>query len=79
MIHSMKRASLDLIRKILHYLQPTMLEQVSPSKFANVMATLSIILDLMAKARARESKLLEHFAKPGVYSNVHLLCKPQEG
>ena len=79
MIPSMKRASLDLIRKILHYLHPTVLEQVSPSKVANAMAALSIILDLMAKARARESKLLEHFAKPGVYSNVHLLCKPQEG
>ena len=97
MIPSVKRASLGLIRKMLHYLQPVVLEQVSSTEVGQevvtVLATvldteddeeghlitLSVISDLMAKAGAGESKWLEHFAKLGVYSKVHLLCEPQEG
>ena len=97
MIPSVKRASLGLVRKMLHYLDPVTLEEVSTKEFGHQLVavlatvldteedeegqlvTLSVIQDLMGKAGAGESKWLEHFAKLGVYSKVHMLCEPQEG
>ena len=97
MIPSVKRASLGLVRKMLHYLEPGTMEEVSGrevgQEVVTVLATvldseddeegqlvaLSVIQDLMGKSGVGESKWLEHFAKLGVYSKVHLLCEPGEG